>query len=41
VNKVSEDFIPQINVCSYFLATGITKERMDIFTDEGQDRTGQ
>jgi len=38
VKKVSEDFIPRINVYSYFLATGLTEERMDILTDEGQNR---
>jgi hypothetical protein len=41
VNKVNEDFIPQIDIYSYFLATGITEGRMDIFADEGQGRTGQ
>jgi len=38
VNNVSVDFIPQIDVYSYFLATGLTEERMDIFADEGQSR---
>jgi hypothetical protein len=35
VNKISEDFVPPIEVYSYFLGTGIT----GVFTDEGQDRT--
>jgi len=38
VNNVIEDFTAQLAIYSYFLTTGLTRQRMDIFAEEGQDR---